>query len=60
MKSLMKFENIRDEHTKAFRYDLNAICEDIRRRQNASSRKIISVPLKTSRNAKKHTEAVEL
>lgn len=37
---------IREEHAKAFNYDLKAICDDLRKKQAASGRKIISQPLK--------------
>ena len=35
---------LRDEHAKGFGYDLHAICEDIRKRQLASGRKVVSRP----------------
>ena len=40
---------IREEHAKSFNYDLQAICDDLRRRQVASDRQIISQPLKSPR-----------
>lgn len=36
----------REEHAKAFNYDLKAICDDLRKRQAVSGRKIISKPLR--------------
>jgi hypothetical protein len=36
---------IREEHAKSFSYDLHAICEDLRKKQAESGRKIISKPL---------------
>ena len=39
----------REEHAKSFNYDLQAICDDLRRRQVASGRRIISQPLKRPR-----------
>ena len=43
---LEEIYRIREEHAKAFNYDLKAICDDLRRRQTASGRKIISKPLR--------------
>ncbi|NEN96950.1 MAG: hypothetical protein F6K50_15850 [Moorea sp. SIO3I7] len=37
---------IREEHARTFNYDLKAICDDLRKRQTASNRKIISKPLR--------------
>ncbi|MFN6528946.1 hypothetical protein [Nostoc sp. ChiSLP03a] len=37
---------IREEHAKAFNYDLQAICDDLRQKQAVSNRQIISQPLK--------------
>lgn len=37
---------IREEHAKAFNYDLKAICDDLQSRQAASGRQLISKPLK--------------
>lgn len=37
---------IREEHAKSFNYDLQAICNDIRKKQSYSDRRIISAPLK--------------
>ena len=46
----MKFKEeiykIREEHAKAFNYDLKAICDDLQSRQAASGRQLISKPLK--------------
>lgn len=36
----------REDYAKSFNYDLQAIFEDIRKKQAASGRKMISVPLK--------------
>lgn len=36
----------REEHAKAFNYDLKAICDDLKERQAASGRILISQPLK--------------
>ena len=45
---LEEIYKIREEHAKAFNYDLQAICDDLRQRQNKSGRKLISTPLKLS------------
>jgi hypothetical protein len=39
----------REEHAKAFEYDLKAICDDLRKRQLQSGRKIVSKPLRKPR-----------
>ena len=46
---LEEIYRIREEHAKTFNYDLKAICDDLRRRQAAGSRKIISKPLRQPR-----------
>ncbi|MFB2833870.1 MULTISPECIES: hypothetical protein [Floridanema] len=43
---LEEIYKIREEHAQAFNYDLQAICDDLRQKQAASGRKIISEPLK--------------
>ena len=43
---LEEIYRIREEHAKAFNYDLQAICDDLRQKQAASGRQIISTPLK--------------
>ena len=43
---LEEIYRIREEHAKAFNYDLKAICNDFRSRQAASGRQLISKPLK--------------
>ena len=43
---LEEIYRIREEHAKAFKYDLQAICDDLRQKQAASGRQIISTPLK--------------
>jgi hypothetical protein len=45
---LEEIYKIREEHAKAFNYDLKAICDDLQHRQIASGRKTISKPLKQS------------
>ncbi len=43
---LEEIYKIREEHAKSFNYDLQAICDDLRKKQAESGRKIISKPLK--------------
>lgn len=43
---LEEIYRIREEHAKSFNYDLQAICDDLRQKQAASGRQIISTPLK--------------
>ena len=43
---LEEIYTIREEHAKSFNYDLQAICNDLRKRQAESGRQIISKPLK--------------
>lgn len=43
---LEEIYKIREEHAKSFNYDLQAICDDLRKKQAESGRKIISEPLK--------------
>lgn len=46
---LEEIYKIREEHAKSFNYDLKAICDDLRKRQAISDRKLISAPLKQPR-----------
>jgi hypothetical protein len=46
---LEEIHKYREDYAKSFNYDLQAIFEDIRKKQAASGRKMISVPLKQSR-----------
>jgi hypothetical protein len=43
---LEEIYRIREEHAKSFNYDLQAICNDLRKKQSTSGRQIISAPLK--------------
>lgn len=43
---LEEIYKIREDHAKAFNYDLKAICDDLQKRQAASGRKLISKPLR--------------
>ncbi len=37
---------IRDEYARSFEYDLGKICEDLRRQQAESGRKVVTLPPK--------------
>ncbi len=52
---LEEIYRIREDHAKAFNYDLKAICDDLQKRQAVSGRKIISQPLRQSRQ--QHSKA---
>jgi hypothetical protein len=54
-----EIHKIREEHAKAFNYDLQAICDDLRRRQSESGRQIISSPLKQPIQRPQHNNAVQ-
>lgn len=43
---LEEIHKIREEHAKAFNYDLQAICDDLKKKQATSDRQVISKPLK--------------
>jgi hypothetical protein len=47
---LEEIYKIREEHAKAFNYDLKAVCNNLRKRQAASGRKIISKSLRQPHN----------
>lgn len=50
---LEELYRIREEHAKAFNYDLQAICDDLREKQIGSDREIISQPLKRPKQINK-------
>ncbi|AFZ43850.1 hypothetical protein PCC7418_1671 [Halothece sp. PCC 7418] len=50
---LEELYRIREEHAKAFNYDLQAICDDLRQKQSSSDRKVISQPLKCPKQINK-------
>jgi hypothetical protein len=54
-----EIHKIREEHAKAFNYDLQAICDDLRRKQAESGRQIISSPLKQPSHRQQHNKAVQ-
>ncbi len=43
---LEEIYRIREEHAKSFNYDLQAICDNLQKRQTESGRLVISKPLK--------------
>ena len=49
---LEEIHQIREEHAKAFNYNLNEICNDLRKKQNTSNRTFISKPLKFHKQKK--------
>jgi hypothetical protein len=55
---LEEIHKIREEHAKAFNYDLQAICDDLRQKQAESGRQIISLPLKEPRQRQQPNNAV--
>lgn len=56
---LEEIYEIREEHAKAFNYDLQAMCDDLRRKQAESGRQIISSPLKRPYQRQQHNNAVQ-
>ena len=44
---LEEIYKIREEHAKSFNYDLHEICQDLRTKQEAKNRKVITQPLVT-------------
>ena len=55
---LEEIYRIREEHAKSFNYDLQAICNDLRKKQFTSSRRIISTPLKP--RSQSHNKSLHL
>ncbi|MDJ1172126.1 hypothetical protein PMG71_22105 [Roseofilum sp. BLCC_M154] len=53
---LEEIYRIREEHARAFNYDVKAICDDLRKRQATSDRKIISKPLREPRSPKQFND----
>jgi acid stress-induced BolA-like protein IbaG/YrbA len=43
---LEEIHRIREEHAESFNYDLQAICDDLRRKQAVSEQQMITKPLK--------------
>lgn len=56
---LEEIYKIREEHAKAFNYDLQAICDDLQRKQSESGRQIISSPLKQPYQHQQQNNAVQ-
>lgn len=57
---LEEIYKVREEHAKSFNYDLQAICEDLRKQEAKSDRLIISKPLKQRRQQPKIPSASKL
>jgi hypothetical protein len=38
---------VRDEYARQFNYNLDAICDDLRKKQNQAGRKVVSFPPRT-------------
>ncbi len=38
---------VRDEYARQFNYNLDAICDDLRKKQNQEGRKVVSFPPRT-------------
>ncbi|WP_181280695.1 hypothetical protein [Aphanothece hegewaldii] len=51
---LEEIHEIREEYAQAFNYDLQAICNDLRKKQLESGRKLISQPLKPNKKSLTH------
>lgn len=56
---LEEIYRIREEHAKESNYDLKAICDDLRRQQAASDRRIVSLPLKRSDQTNRNPVAAD-
>lgn len=56
---LEEIYRIREEHAKSFNYDLQAICDDLRNKQEKTGRQIISVPLKHPSQSNKSPHPTE-
>ena len=54
---LEEIYKIREEHAKAFNYDLHEICQDLRKKQVAKNRKVITQPLVTLSSSTKQAIA---
>lgn len=42
---------VREEHAKKFNYDIHAICQDIRKQERRSRRKLVTLPPKRPHTA---------
>ncbi|MBC6475447.1 MAG: hypothetical protein GDA48_23775 [Hormoscilla sp. GM102CHS1] len=47
---LEEIHKYREEYARSFNYDLNAIFEDLRKKQNAHPEKIVKLPIKRRPN----------
>ncbi len=43
---------VRDEYARRFNYDLDAICGDLKEKERASEREVLSLPPKPARKSK--------
>ncbi len=50
---------VRDEHAAKFDYDISAICEDIRRKQSKSGRKVIRTRKNRDINEQSNVEVLK-
>ena len=48
-----QIREIRQQHARRFNYDIRAMVEDLRKRQNEGNRKVVSFPPRRPRTAKK-------
>ncbi|MEC4983904.1 MAG: hypothetical protein SAJ37_00675 [Oscillatoria sp. PMC 1068.18] len=55
---LAEIHRIREEHAKSFNYDIKAICEDLRRKQAASGRRVVSLQGKSGEERLDSNEVV--
>ncbi len=51
---LEEIRKYREEYAKSFNYDLKAIFEDLRKKQIASGRKVVKLPIKRWSNTALH------
>ena len=56
---LEEIYRIREEHAKSFNCDLQAICNDLRKKQSTSGRQIISAPLKPRSHPHNNSDAAD-
>ena len=49
-----KVRKTRQAHAKKFNYDLHAICEDLRKQERRTRRKLVTLPPKRPKRAPRH------
>jgi hypothetical protein len=54
---LEEIHKYREEYAKSFNYDLNAIFEDLRKKQIARGRKVVKLPIKRLSDTAPHPTA---